>query len=105
MAYVPADEVLSPKANWTLVDVVLDRGSGKPAYAIGMWDGRRRVGFRWNGDSKSPLGNPQSRGIATWIMLDTRLNDAVVEMVRKANPEKLSIMQAFMGKPIGDDDD
>ena len=100
MSYIQPHEVISPKASWTLVDVVLDRGPGDCAYAIGIWEGRRRIGFRWNGDDHSRLGNPQSRGIATWIMLDPKLNRSVISMVRNDNPEKLPILQAFLGKPV-----
>ncbi len=103
MAHVPPHEVISPKASWTLVDVVLDRGADGCAYAIGMWDGRRRVGFRWNGNDDSPLGNPQSRGIATWIMLDPKLNFRVLRMVERENSEKVQIMRAFLGKPVDDE--
>ena len=100
MSYVSPEDVISPKAKWELVDVVLDKGEGNPAYAIGMWERRRRVGFRWNGDDDSPLGNPQSRGLATWVILDPALNNAVLDLVKKKNPEKVPIMQAFLGKPV-----
>jgi hypothetical protein len=100
MSYTKPDDVISPKAMWRLVDVVLDRGEGGPAYAIGMWDRRRRIGFRWNGNKNSPLGNPQSRGLATWVILDPALNRAVLKLVEKDNPDKASIMRAFLGRPV-----
>lgn len=100
MSYIPPSDVVSPKASWTLVDVVLDEGEGEPAYAIGMWDRRRRIGFRWNGDNDSPLGNPQSRGLPTWVMLDPALHGAVLTLVRRRNPDKAPIMQAFFGRPV-----
>jgi hypothetical protein len=100
MAYIQPDEVISPKAMWRLVDVVLNRGKGEPAYAIGMWDRRRRIGFRWNGDDASPLGNPQSRGLPTWVILDPALNRAVLKLVEKDNPDKASIVRAFLGRPV-----
>jgi hypothetical protein len=104
MPYISPEEVISPKASWTLVDVVLDRGEDDCAYAIGMWkDGkrrRRRVGFRWNGGGGSPLGNPQSRGLPTWVMLDPALNEAVMSLVESTNPEKAPIMRAFLGRPV-----
>jgi hypothetical protein len=103
MPYVQPKEVISPKANWRLVDVVLDRGEGNCAYAIGMWDDERRVGFRWNGTDDNPIGNPQSRGLPTWIMLDEALHRAVLRIVKKKNPEKAGIMQAFLGLPVEED--
>jgi hypothetical protein len=101
MPYIPPEQVNSPKANWRMVDVVLNRGPGLCAYAIGMWDDARRVGFRWNGnDDDGPIGNPQSRGIPTWIMLDEALHHDVLRLVEKERPEKASIVRAFLGFPI-----
>jgi hypothetical protein len=82
---------------WTLVDVVLDKGPGNCAYAIGMWDNKRRVGFRWNGSDGNPIGNPQSRGLPTWTMLDPELHGAVLQQVAEKNPDKANIMRAFLG--------
>jgi 2-keto-4-pentenoate hydratase len=104
MPYVPPGEVVSPKASWTLVDVILDRGAGKGAYAIGMWDRHRRVAFRWNGTDESPLGNPQSRGLATWVMLEPLLNSSILAVVEAKAPSKTAIMRAFLGRPVEDDD-
>jgi hypothetical protein len=104
MTYILPQDVISPKAMWTLVDVVLDNGSGKCAYAIGMWDKERRIGFRWNGTRDSPIGNPQSRGLATWTMLDPALHPAVLRQVEKKNPEKAGIVRAFFGRPVEDTD-
>jgi hypothetical protein len=65
-----------------------------------MWDSERCIGFRWNGTSERPLGNPQSRGLPTWTILDRRLHKAVTELVKKENPAKAQIVQAFFGKPV-----
>lgn len=104
MSYIEPEKVVSPKANWRLVDVILDRGAGDCAYAIGMWDNRRSVGFRWNGSKSNPLGNPQSRGLPTWTILDHKLHPYVLRLVRKENPAKVQIVQAFFGKPVEDDE-
>ena len=102
MSYIQPSEVVSPKASWRLVDVVLDKGAGKGAYAIGMWDDRRRIGFRWNGTEENPIGNPQSRGLPTWTMLDTDLHQSVLGLIKKTNPDKAPILQAFLGLPVND---
>ncbi|WP_284948334.1 hypothetical protein [Acidisoma cladoniae] len=102
MPYIDPGDVISPKTMWRLVDVILDRGEGEPAYSIGMWERRRRIGFRWNGNQDSPLGNPQSRGLPTWVILDPALNKAVVKLVEKENPEKAGIVRAFLGLPVED---
>jgi len=100
MSYVKPENVVSPKANWRLVDVVLDRGEGDCAYAIGMWDKERCVGFRWNGSGHRTLGSPQSRGLPTWTILDHKLHRAVIKLVKAENPKKGGIVQAFFGKPV-----
>jgi hypothetical protein len=100
MSYIQPADVVSPKANWRLVDVVLDKGPGDSAYAIGMWDNQRRIGFRWNGTDDSPIGNPQSRGLPTWTMLDRALHRAVLRLVAKKDADKANIMRAFLGLPV-----
>ncbi len=104
MSHIEPEKVISPKANWRLVDVVLDRGAGDCAYAIGMWENRRCVGFRWNGTKASPLGNPQSRGLPTWTILDRKLHPSILRLVRRENPTKVQIVQAFFGKPVEEDE-
>jgi hypothetical protein len=81
MGYIQPREVISPKAFWRLEEVLLDRGAGNCAYASGLWDGRPRIGFRWNGDDSNPIGNPQSRGLPTWTMLDPELHEAVIKLL------------------------
>jgi hypothetical protein len=103
--HIQPKDVVSPKASWRLIDVVLDRGEEDCAYAIGMWDDRRCVGFRWNGSDERPLGNPQSRGLPTWTVLDPALHPAVLRLVEQENPSKAQIAQAFVGRPIEDEED
>ena len=94
MRYVQPQDVLSPKSHWHMFEVILDRGPGKGAYALGTWDGERRVGFRWNGSSENAIGNPQSRGLPTWIMLDEALHSAVVDLVPA---DRRPIVKAYLG--------
>ncbi len=103
MQHIRPENVISPKANWRLIDVILDRGPDDCAYAIGMWDRERSIGFRWNGTPEHPLGSPQSRGLPTWTILDRKLHKAITELVRKENPAKVQIVQAFFGKPVDSD--
>ena len=94
MSYVKPEEVRSPKAHWYLFEVVLDRGQGNCAYALGEWDGERRIGFRWNGNEDNPIGNPQSRGLPTWTMLDKALHKPIIDMLP---PEKKDMARGFFG--------
>lgn len=93
MSYVKPEEVRSPKAHWYLFEVVLDRGEGDCAYALGEWDGERRIGFRWNGNADNRIGNPQSRGLSTWTMLDPEMHVAIIAMLP---PEKQEIARGFL---------
>jgi len=94
-SYIKPDNVVSPKAHWRHFSTILDRGEGDCAYALGMWDGEPRVAFRWNGDSETgPLGNPQSRGLPIWIMLDPALHEAVLALVPAG---KRAIARNFLG--------
>ena len=81
MSYIRPKDVKSPKGRWHLFEVVLAGKEGACAYALGEWDGERRIGFRWNGTEDNKIGNPQSRGLPTWTMLDERLHEAVVSLL------------------------
>ena len=94
VAYVLPADVVSPKAHWSLIDVLLDRGESNCAYALGVWDGVRRIGFRWNGSDANPIGNPQSRGLPTWTMLDEEIHEQIIEQLPR---DKLAIAREFLG--------
>lgn len=94
MPYIKPADVLSPKAHWSLIDVLLDRGEGDCAYALGIWDGERRIGFRWNGTKDNQLGNPQSRGLPIWTMLNSEIHKQIIEQLP---PEKLAMARGFLG--------
>jgi len=100
MPHIPPEDVISPKAYWSLVDVIIDNGANGCAYAIGMWERKRRIGFRWNGNDESPLGSPQSRGLPMWMILDPALNTAILKLVEKQRPDKVDIVRAFFAKKI-----
>jgi len=91
MPYILPQDVVSPKAHWKLIRVLLDRGAGGCAYALGEWDGVKRIGFRWNGYDEGPIGNPQSRGLPTWTMLDEEAHEGLLSLLPKE--EKLIARQ------------
>ena len=45
MSYIKPKDVKSPKGRWHLFEVVLAGKEGAGAYALGEWDGERRIGF------------------------------------------------------------
>lgn len=97
MPYVKPEDVRSPKAKWYLFEVALDRGEDDCAYALGEWDGKRSVGFRWNGGVTNPIGNPQSRGLPTWTILDSALHEAVIDLMPE---QKKDMARGFLGIKI-----
>ena len=103
MSYIKPDDVLSPKQNWTLI-AVLDEGRAREcALAIGRWTdkwvrGKIFLAMRWNGHDENPLGNPQSRGLPTWMMIDEKYNEALLTS-GTLTPAKLILARSFIPEP------
>ena len=91
MSYIKPRDVKSPRNSWRLAELLHDAGEGRWAAAEGQWDKEGRwedvVALRWNGNSASEIGNPQSRGLATWFIVPDELADPVRAAVR-AEAEK-----------------
>jgi hypothetical protein len=83
-------EVKSPKAHWTLIDVLFTNASW--SLALGEWDGKRRFACRWNGKDNE-LGNPMSRGIPTWFVLPTEFMEHLEPLIPK---DKRSLVAALL---------
>ena len=85
MAYVKPEEVLSPKAKvGRIVEVIHDPGEGRMSVARILWGQEEVVATRWNGNSEQPLGNPVSRGHATWFVVDEYAAESVERAARDA---------------------
>ncbi len=83
--YLRPEEVLSPRSHDVeVIEVILDPGEGEMSVARILWDGEERVAVRWNGRNDQPLGNPSSRGHATWTVLGDYLAEGVERMAREA---------------------
>jgi hypothetical protein len=78
MAYVEPATVWAPKAAIRSVEVLYNRGPGEWSVARVVWEGREKIGIRWNGDNGPGIGNPQSRGNATWFILPDELEEAIL---------------------------
>src|SRR5882757_2466048 len=86
--YTDPETVLSPKTSISNVRVLMNTGEDGWSVASLQWDGKDAIGIRWNGGPQNPLGNPQSRGIATWFIapdevaaaLHARFGDALGEL-------------------------
>ena len=103
MSYIKPDDVHSPRRNWTLI-AVLDEGQERGcALAIGRWTdkwtkGKIYLAMRWNGHEENPVGNPQSRGLPTWMMIDEKYHEALLTSGTLA-PDKLAVARAFIPEP------
>ncbi len=78
--YVDPSTVDSPKASWKLKSVIYNSSprQGGWSAAEGEWEGSPCLGVRWNGsDSDNGVGNPQSRGYATWFIVPDGLEDVI----------------------------
>ena len=85
MQYVRPDEVLSPKSSvGAVLEVIHDPGEGGMSVARIIWENKEVVATRWNGNEDQPLGNPVSRGHATWFVVDDYAAAQVEEAARAA---------------------
>lgn len=98
--------VISPKDCINSVKVLYD-GKDNPAYSVAIveWQGIKKIGVRWNinqrewdqvskvSGSSECLGEPNSRGYATWFMIPDGLlvsliaNDALGQKIKAALSE------------------
>ena len=84
MAYVEPATVWAPKASIRSVEVLYNQGPGEWSVARVVWEGAERIGIRWNGGDDGPgLGNPQSRGNATWFIMPQDLELAVLDRIEQ----------------------
>jgi len=100
--YITPDQVDSPRRHWSLIKVLEDgakpdvRDDCRVAIAIGTWRDEEGdtpdtvLGMRWNGNEDSRIGNPQSRGLPTWFIVPSRLNDAVIDTLSSEDNKALA---------------
>lgn len=85
MSYVHPEEVLSPRASvGGIIEILHDPGENGMSVARILWDDREVIATRWNGNREQPLGNPVSRGHATWFVVDDYAAAKVEEAARAA---------------------
>jgi hypothetical protein len=86
MTYIQPQTVWAPRASVRAVEIIYNAGSGKWSVARVNWEDADRIGIRWNGGDGPGVGNPQSRGRATWFIVPEPLQQVILEKV-----EELSI--------------
>jgi hypothetical protein len=85
VSYVHPEEVLSPRSSvGGILEVLHDPGENGMSVARILWDNREVIATRWNGNDRQPLGNPVSRGHATWFIVDDYAAAKVEEAARAA---------------------
>lgn len=85
MAYVHPEDVLSPKGRvGAVLEVIHDPRENGMSVARIQWDGEEVIATRWNGNDEQPLGNPVSRGHATWFIVDGYAAAGVEQAAREA---------------------
>jgi hypothetical protein len=85
MTYILPDQATSPRQSWSIIKVLVAGGPGDMSVALGKWEGTPVIGLRWNGSDESPVGNPQSRGLATWFVVERgTYTEAIIEALPEA---------------------
>jgi len=91
MPYVDPQTVLSPRARIRqIIEVLHDGGANSWSAAVLDWDGERQLGLRWNGGDDSAVGNPQSRGQATWFIVPEELAQPILARLRETRDQALT---------------
>ncbi|MFZ0392594.1 MAG: hypothetical protein WCF17_08360 [Terracidiphilus sp.] len=88
--YRDPSTVLSPKNKVKSIEVLYDSGPIEGSWSVAQitWGDKPAVGIRWNGDSNSQLGLPQSRGNPAWFVVPDELQEAVLKAAREASQSK-----------------
>jgi len=85
MSYVRPEQVWSPRSLvGCVLEVIHDQGENRMNVARILWDEKEVVATLWNGNDEQPLGNPVSRGHATWFVVDEYAAAQVEEAARAA---------------------
>jgi hypothetical protein len=79
--YILPQYVTAPKGQWTLHRVLVKGKAGEPAYALGIWNGKRCIGARWNGTHGNKVGWPRIYTNPCWHVLDDKLCEGVIALL------------------------
>ena len=96
MSYVKPQDVTAPKTEWQLDRVIYDGGPDDVSWAIGYWDGDRRIVTRWNGNDASPTGMPYRRAYPTWFVVDPGAYKTLFGYLAFLNPGQAAYIKEFL---------
>lgn len=91
--YIPPGKVCSPKRHWKLLSVLDPGAENTGSVALGRWGEKPVLAIRWNGSADNPLGNPQSRGLATWFIIPDAYTRPILSTF---SAEKQSLAKTFL---------
>jgi hypothetical protein len=93
--YTQPGQVSSPKRHWKLLTVLEAGSEGTGSVALGRWDDQPVLAMRWNGNADNPIGNPQSRGLATWFIIP---DNYMEPLLATFSPDKQALAKTFLGR-------
>jgi hypothetical protein len=96
--YHDPKSVLSPKDKVKSVEVVYDAGPVEGSWSLAQiqWGGSSAVGIRWNGDSVSTKGLPQTRGNPTWFVVPREIEGAVLRAAQElSQAERKNLLDGY----------
>lgn len=91
--YVSPEQVSSPKRCWNLLTILESGSANTGSVALGRWEKKPVLAMRWNGNASNPIGNPQSRGLATWFIVPDEYMDSILS---KFPPDKQALAKTFL---------
>lgn len=110
MSYIRPEQVLSPKHRvGGVLEVIHDPREDGMSVARILWreDGEQdmeAIAVRWNGNDEQPLGNPVSRGHATWFVVDGYAAASVEQAARAAAEQSPNSLVAQYREMANDSD-
>ena len=85
MSYIKPEDVSSPKNRWQLRRGLPDGDEGGWSAAEGQWENDELwdevLAIPWNGSAGAEIGNPRSRGLATWFIMPEELEQTVRDAI------------------------
>jgi len=81
MAYVEPATVWAPKSSIRSVHNSLQLRARRLVRCKHRLGGSEAIGIRWNGKDGPGIGNPQSRGNATWFILPGTVKEVILSRI------------------------
>jgi hypothetical protein len=103
MSYITPSDVHAPKRFWSLIHVIFDGGAGGSSLAIGRWENKPVLAMRWNGTEDNPIGNPQSRGLPTWVIVPDQHWKQILETQQYKTFQNSDVLTVGRRKTINED--